>query len=30
MESVTPCQVSINKNDVFLHGDPQNIKDKVC
>lgn len=29
MESVTPCQVSINKNDVFLHGDPLSIKDKV-
>ena len=29
MESVTPCQVSINKNDVFLHGDPHSIKDKV-
>ena len=30
MESVTPCQVSINKNDVFLHGESNSMMDKVC
>ena len=29
MESVTPCQVSINKNDVFLHGESHSMKEKV-